>query len=154
MPTCSSREVRIFHTTQVVLREARRLHHAARSDSLSTALPVLRRLLVAGTVPVRTLPELFRRRATVQRKHVLRALAIEAGHASWEDYSRVLPHLDPLRVQHGVHVEHSVATLKRWFASESAALQFAAEHGGRALRVGQQAVVLPASDVAVDEAGN
>ena len=73
-----------------MLREAKRLHRAATSDALSEALPVLRRLLAARAVPACPLQALFRDRASLQRKHVLRMLAFEAGHASWEAYSQAL----------------------------------------------------------------
>ena len=144
---------------QAVLREARRLHRAATSDALSNALPVLRRLLAARAIPAGSLPQLFHQRATVQRKHVLRMLAFEAGHNSWEAYSRVLPGLDPeavalsLALPHGAGAGTGTGTLKLWFAGEAQARRYAATHGGRALRVGRQAVVLPAHEPTEGDAG-
>lgn len=130
-------------STDVVLREAKRLHRAATSDVLSDALPVLRRLLAAHVVAVHTLPLLYRARATVQRKHVLRMLAIEAGHGSWEKYSEALPQLDPQVLLQALASERNPATLKLWFASEAEATRYAARHGGRTTRIRKQAVVLP-----------
>lgn len=148
---------------QAVLREARRLHRAATSDALSNALPVLRRLLAARAIPAGSLPQLFHQRATVQRKHVLRMLAFEAGHESWEAYSRVLPGLDPETVALSLALPHGAGagagagtgtgTLKLWFAGEAQARRYAATHGGRALRVGRQAVVLPAHEPTEGDAG-
>lgn len=68
----------------LLLREAKRLHRAAQSDSPAESLPVLRRLLAAEAIPGPTLPAAFRARTQVQRKHVLRALTLEAGYPSWE----------------------------------------------------------------------
>lgn len=145
MPSCSTRQPRAptASSTLLVLREARRLHRAAASDSPSISLPVLRRVLAAGAAPTRTLPNLFRARNTVQRKHVLRTLAVEAGYGSWEEYARALPLLDMQQLQLALHAERGASRLKLWFASEAEAAQFASEHGGQAVRVGKQAVVLP-----------
>ena len=133
---------------QAVLREARRLHRAATSDALSNALPVLRRLLAARAIPAQALPILFRQRATVQRKHVLRMLAFEAGYDSWESYSRLLPGLDPNAVALSLALPRGTGTgtLKLWFSGEAQARRYAAAHGGRALRVGRQGVVLPVQE--------
>jgi hypothetical protein len=133
-------------STQVVLREAKRLHRAATSGSLSAALPVLRRILAAGAVPTTTLPNLFGRRDTVQRKHVLRTLAYEAGHMNWEEYRPTLAHADGRQLEQFSVLEKGYANLNLWFSSESEAQRFATQHGGRAVRVGMQAVVLPASE--------
>lgn len=149
MPSTSSfsrapRDLPESPATQFVLREARRLHRAAASQAAFESLPVLRRLLAAGAAPpaARTLTELFRMRGTLQRKHVLRALAFEAGHASWEQYRQVLPQLDVQALRQRAEAERGTGRLKPWFASEAEARRFAAAHGGRAVPVGRQAVVL------------
>ena len=131
---------------QVVLREAKRLHRAAISDSLSAALPVLRRILAAGALATTTLPDLFRVRCTLQRKHVLRTLAFEAGCRSWEEYRPTLAHTAVWQLKQFAVLEKGYANLNLWFSSEPEALQFATQHGGRAVRVGMQAVVLSASE--------
>jgi len=130
-------------STQIVLREAKRLHRAATSDSLSSALPVLRRLIAAGAVPVSSLPKLFRLRHTVQRKHVLRTLALEAGHESWEAYRPKIEDLSAQQFESFEVMDRGYANLNLWFASQPEAQQFAAKSGGRVVRVGGQAVVLP-----------
>ena len=130
--------------TAAVLREARRLHRAATSDSPAAALPVLRRLLATQVMPAASLPELFRQRARVQRKHVLRMLALEAGHASWEAFAQALPTLDAAPLLQAFDSQRGSATLKLWFPDEAQATAYAAEHGGQVVRVGQQAVVVPA----------
>jgi hypothetical protein len=127
----------------VLLREAKRLHHAATSESLATALPVLRRILATGTLAGLSLPHLHRRRDMVQRKHILRMLAIEAGFKSWEAYRPALalmtadklPHFDIARAQAGYP--------NFWFSTLAEAQAHAAAHGGRAMAVGSQGVVLP-----------
>lgn len=129
--------------TQAVLREARRLHRAATSDATVAALPVLRRLLAAQALPQAPLPELFRQRAQVQRKHVLRMLAAEAGHASWEAYAQVLPTLDAGPLLQAFDSQRGSAMLKLWFSDEAQARAHAEQHGGQVLRVGRQAVVVP-----------
>lgn len=145
MPTTPSRRPHgpAPSSTALVLREARRLHRAAASDSPSVSLPVLRRILAAAAVPAQSLPALFRARDTVQRKHVLRTLAVEAGHPSWEAYSRALPLVDVQHLQQALSAEQGTASLKLWFPSEDQARRHAAEQGGHAVRVGRQGVVLP-----------
>ncbi len=148
-PPCADQ----ISSVQLVLREARRLHRAAASGALSEALPILRRLLATRAVTDRSLPGLFHARGTVQRKHVLRALAREAGYASWEDYRHALPHIDVSHLQQLASVQCGTSVLKLWFSDTSAARRFAAEQGGQAVRVGVQAVVLPAAPSDAAEAG-
>ncbi|MBL8459537.1 MAG: hypothetical protein JNM92_09270 [Zoogloea sp.] len=148
-PPCAGQ----ISSVQLVLREAKRLHRAAASGPLSEALPILRRLMATRAVTDRSLPGLFRARCTVQRKHVLRALAREAGYASWEDYRHALPHLDISQLEQLASVQRGTAVLKLWFSDTSAARRFAAEQGGQAVRVGVQAVVLPAAPSEAAEAG-
>lgn len=145
MPASISRVSRdpSFTSIDVVLREARRLHRAAASDARSVALPVLRRLVATQAVPFVALPALFRARATVQRKHVLRALAVEAGHPHWDAYREALASVDASTVRRAFDLERGASTLKLWFASEADAIRFAAVHGGQAVRVAAHAVVLP-----------
>jgi len=127
---------------KLVLREAKHLHRAATSDSLAQALPVLRRLLSSNTFHAISLPDLHRRKNLVQRKHLLRMLAIEAGHASWEDYRKVLPAMTPDRVEHFDILRRSAGYPNLWFSSLEEAQAHVETNGGRALRVGDQAVVL------------
>lgn len=149
MPTRPARQSRALasSSTQLVLREAKRLHRAATAISRLISLPVLRRLLAAGAVPALTLPNLYRARNTVQRKHVLRALAIEAGYGSWEEYSRALPLLDAQQISQAFLLERDTPGLKLWFTSEAGAAQFASAYGGHPVRVGRQAVVMPTAQL-------
>ena len=146
MPNFSRRVLRNPETSpaRVVLREARRLHRAALSDALPESLPVLRRVLAAGAVPAFSLPNLFRLRHTVQRKHILRTLAVEAGHATWEAYARVLPSLDAQALEQVFLAQRSPSSLRLWFSTNTEAAEYAQAHGGQAVRVGLQAVVVPA----------
>lgn len=126
----------------VVRSLAKQLHRAATSDSLRASLPVLRRILASRTLRELSLPQLHRQRAMVQRKHLLRTLAVEAGFDSWEHYSQALrgmtveqlPHLD---VMHG-----TTGYPNLWFSTHAQAQEHAMAHGGRVMRVGAQAVVL------------
>ena len=136
MPTHSN------DTLKCILREAKVLHRAATSDSLSQALPVLRRLLATDTIRNVSLPELHRGRGIIQRKHVLRMLALEAGYGSWEDYRKVLPELPPEAIGHFDILRRTAGYPNVWFSTFPEAQAYAKAQGGRALRVGQQAVVL------------
>ncbi len=126
----------------LLLREARKLHRAATSKSLADSLPILRRLLGTQVIRGMTLPELSRQRHTVQRKHVLRALAIEAGYSGWEAYRGALIDMEPDRFQQFDVLRRTAGYPNLWFSSVAAAESYAVEHGGHAIRVGQQAVVL------------
>ncbi|MDM0111356.1 hypothetical protein QTI66_04300 [Variovorax sp. J22R133] len=126
----------------LVLREAKRLHRAATSDSISTSLPVLRRLLGTEVLRGVALPEAFRRRATLQRKHFLRLLAAEAGFESWERYRPALCHVAASELEHFKVLQKGPAFAKHWFANEREARDHEAKFGGRTVRMGCQAVVL------------
>jgi len=130
----------------LVLREARRLHRAARADTLVQSLPVLRRLLRSRTLVGVSLPELYRRRRMVQRKHILRTLAVEAGRASWEDYRPLLARMSAAQLEHFDIVGRQAGYPNHWFSTPGEARRHAAAHGGRPLQVGDQAVVLIGSD--------
>jgi hypothetical protein len=125
-----------------VLHEARTLHRAANSDSLSRSLPVLRRLLASGVLHGLALPELHRRRDTVQRKHILRMLAMEAGFGSWEAYRPALTRMTVAQLPHFDLARRDAGYPNHWFSSLEEAQAHAALHGGRVMTVGKQAVVL------------
>ncbi len=125
----------------LVRREAKKMQHAAVSDSIAVSLPVLRRLLASKVLQGITLPELGRQRNIVQRKHVLRTLAIEAGYSSWEDYRHALAGMTPESLQHYDIARLGAGYPNLWFSSLTQAQAHAAVHGGRPIPVGQQAVV-------------
>lgn len=124
-----------------VLHQARRLHRAAQSSALADSLPALRRLQQAAVLPAMALPELHRRRAEWRRRHFLQVLAREAGYPDWEAYRPALADLSSHDVAPDLVAD--AARAKPWFSTEAQALAHAALHGGRVLRVGRQAVVLP-----------
>ena len=126
-----------------VLREARRLHRAATSDALATSLPVLRRLIASGALPDDGLPAWFRKRAQVQRKHVLRMLAREAGFDSWESWRPALGTARASTLMQAHELRRDTGTLHLWFRNEAEARAFATLHGGTAVRLGEHAVVAP-----------
>ncbi len=127
---------------RLVLRHAKQLQRDARSDSLAGSLPVLRRLLAAGVLRHASLARLHAQRERVQRKHILRLLALEAGHAGWEDYRKTLATLDPGQLEHFDLLRRHVGYPNLWFASLEEAQRHANAHGGRAMRCGRQAVVI------------
>lgn len=128
--------------TALVLRHARRLHRAARSGSLGAALPAIRRVHAAGLFPGQALSALYREREQLQRKHFLRALAIEAGFPDWEQYRPQLDQLPPAAVDHLKVGTEWRGFCHAWFSTEAEARAHADAHGGRVLKVGAQAVVI------------
>ncbi len=128
---------------EVLLRIARSLHRSAYSDSLSVALPVLRRLRSTSTLTAVSLPELQRNRDIIQRKHILRMLAVEAGFTSWEDYRHALDRMSVDELTHYECVKGSLGYPNLWFSSYEEAQACANEQSGRALRFGKQALVTP-----------
>ena len=126
--------------TERVLHHARRLHRAARSASISTALPVIRRIHASGQFPQLNVAALFRQRAQLQRKHVLHMLAIEAGHLRWERYRDVLPTLTPEQVAPAHLTDRWPASINVWFANEAQA-RAAVGEGATLLRFGTQFVL-------------
>lgn len=127
---------------ELVLRIARNLHRGARSESLAISLPLLRRLLATATLFDISLPELHRRRDMIQRKHVLRMLAVEAGFNSWEDYRHQLDGMDAGQVSHFDQLSRSAGYPNLWFSTYEEAQDYAWENKGKALRIGAQAMVL------------
>lgn len=140
LPICST-------SVDLVLREAKRLHRIAKSDSLSSSLPQLRRLLSAGVLRNSTLPELFRTRDSLQRKHFLRLLALEAGFSSWEAYRPALSNVQPSELDSFVVLERGWAYIHHWFSSEQQAQAQVSKVGGRALKIGHHAVALTVQQV-------
>ncbi len=130
------------HAADVVRALAKQLHRAATSDSLRVSLPVLRRILATHTLRELSLPQLHRQRAIVQRKHLLRTLAVEAGFDSWERYSQALRDMTVAQLPHLDVLQASAGYPNLWFSTPEEALGHAQVHGGRVMRVGGQAVVL------------
>ena len=91
------------------------------------------------------MPAAFRARTQVQRKHVLRALALEAGYPSWEALVAALADADLQALGHGLQAMRGTAVLKLWFSSMAQAQEYTRTHGGQAIAMGSQAVVLEAT---------
>lgn len=127
---------------RIVLAMARRLHKAARSESLAASLPVLRRVLASGALRDMSLPALRRNPGMLQRKHVLRTLAAEAGYSSWEAYRQALGGMTSAELAHFDLIRPAVGYPNLWFSTLDEAAAYALEHGGMAVRVGGQAVVV------------
>lgn len=126
----------------ILLRAAKRLHKAARSDSLEQALPILRRLISCHAFGDVSLPELHRRRSVVQRKHMLCMLAVEAGYDGWAEYRKAIVGLSADELTHFDIARQGLGYPNLWFSSSAEADAYCAEHGGRVIRVGRQAVVV------------
>ena len=132
------------HTLSLVLREAKALHRAAVSESLAASLPVLRRLLASQVIRSMSLTELRRCRHRVQRKHVLRVLAIEAGYAGWNEYRAAIAEAQPEALQPFDVLRRTAGYPNLWFSSLKEAEDYAVVQGGHPIRVGRQAVIFAA----------
>lgn len=128
-----------------VLNLAKRLHKAALSEQLSLSLPVLRRVLATRTLYDISLPELRQSRSRVQRKHILRTLAIESGYPSWEEYRQALSSMVASDLEHYDLIRPTAGYPNLWFPSVSQAAKHVVTHGGQAIRVGDQGVVISGS---------
>ncbi len=106
------------------------------------SLPALRRVLATGTLQDISLPELRRRRSMVQRKHILRTLAIEAGYSSWESYRQELSHMETAELTHFDLIRPAAGYPNLWFPTSAQAAEHAGTHGGRAVRVGSHGVIV------------
>ncbi|MGC9492662.1 hypothetical protein, partial [Vibrio genomosp. F10] len=113
------------HQIETLLREARVLHRAARTGSITQALPILRRIKASGACHDQSISSLFNQRNTLQRKHFLRVLALEAGYTSWEKYKPVLLTRPEQAFVNSVHNGNDIATLNLWFSSEQQAQAYA-----------------------------
>src|SRR5262249_40898458 len=103
----------------------------------------LRRLIRADLFPTLSLPELHRQRGSIRRKHLLRLLAIEAGYRSWEEFLPILESAPATDLPFTKDSRIDPAQLNLWFSSLDSAVRFTREHGGEAVSLGPQAVVLP-----------
>ena len=127
-------------------RHAKQLQRTAQYGRKADCLPVSRRLIRTQVISHLTLPALYRQREQVQRKHLYRLLAIEAGFDSWEAcranlVSKMASGSEPvnLGLLHAP-LKHSYPNL--WFANPEEAHRYTAEHGGQVYTYGQHAVVL------------
>ena len=141
---CNTRAPDKAPALTLVSQLAKQLHRAARADELAICLPVLRRLLASQVLVNISLAQLQRRRSLVQRKHLLQLLAREAGAASWEAYRAQLVTMSPEQLGHFDLLKRELGYPNLWFADLASAQAYVREHGGRALAVGNQAVVLVA----------
>ncbi|MDP2560424.1 hypothetical protein [Psychrobium sp. 1_MG-2023] len=125
-----------------LLREAKKLHRAAKTGSISQALPVLRRLHATNVCYDQSITSLFKIRHTLQRKHFLRMLAIEAGYPSWEQYKPALLTTPTQDTDLASYTSDDISQLNLWFSTQRQAREYAKENGGKVLAYGQQAVVV------------
>jgi hypothetical protein len=126
-------------------KQAKRLQRVAQYGRKADAIPILRRLIRTQVISHLTLPALYRQRVQVQRKHLYRLLAKEAGFDSWETWRVDLKS----KIEAGDELELGLlySPMKNsypnlWFASVEEASRYTAEHGGQIHRYGEQAVVL------------
>lgn len=138
---------------ELVLRQARKLHRAAQSESISLAMPAVRRIHAAGVFPGRPLSLLYRERQGLKRKHFLRALAQEMGFPDWERFRPCLDQMSPEAFEHFKVADAWYVFLNSWFSSEEQARLYAAQYGGRVVRVGTQAVVISPESLCDADAG-
>jgi hypothetical protein len=128
---------------QLWLREAKVLQKLAKSASLSRSLPVLRRLLNAKVLSNLSLIELKNNTAIIQRKHLLHMLATENGASCWSAFKQQIT-----TAPEGSIVPNSIELRDAgypvlWFASTAEAATYADNHGGKIVKLGNQAAVVP-----------
>ncbi len=124
-----------------LLKEAKQLQRASQSDSLTRSLPVLRRLLNTETLTGLSLPELKRQRSIIQRKHLLHMLAKENGFEHWAACKRHLECIDN-DIEPIALILRNIGYLNLWFSNYDEAYAYTIQHGGRAISVGKQAMVI------------
>ncbi len=129
-------------TIKLLLREAKKLHKAAKSDSLSCSLPILRRLISSNTLTNISLIELRDKQSMIQRKHILQMLAYEAGYSNWASYRQAIELNSASDIDHYSLSLQGAGYLNLWFSSQHEAEAYAKSQGGKAISVGQQAVVI------------
>ena len=132
---------------QTYLHRARLMQAAARSERHSESLPILRRLIATGAFGQDIgLKALFERRTEVRRRHCLLVLAREAGKSDWISLRHALE-TAPESIPADIRALPVAFTYpNHWFSSLEQARQFQRERGGRVLRHGSQAVVIPDED--------
>lgn len=128
---------------QLWLREAKVLQKLAKSESLSHSLPVLRRLLNAKVLINTSLIELKNNTSIIQRKHLLQMLAAENGSSCWAEFKQhvvtapegsILPNSIELR-------DAGYPVL--WFSNTAEATNYTDTYGGKIVKLGSQAAVVP-----------
>lgn len=128
-----------------LLREAKKLHKAAKSESLSRSLPILRRLISSNTLTNISLVELRNKTTLIQRKHILQMLAYETGYSNWASYRQAVESNQAENIDHYSFSLRKVGYPNLWFASFNEAESYAQTHGGNPVQVGHQAVVIKAN---------
>lgn len=124
-------------------REARRLHKLALSNSKMKSLPVLRRLINSQVLSQLSLVELYQQQSLIQRKHLLNLLAKEMGYSHWALLKSALEHPEVNIESHSSAVLLGVGYPNLWFSNMEKALEYTSNNSGKAVRVGEQAVVVP-----------
>lgn len=128
---------------QLWLREAKVLHKQAQSDSLARSLPVLRRLLSAEVLTNISLVELKNTTTLIQRKHLLQMLAVENGTRCWTDFKQQIEASDDGSILPNSLELREAGYPVLWFSSADEASAYTEHHGGKIVKLGSQAAVVP-----------
>ncbi|WP_394126103.1 hypothetical protein [Vibrio hepatarius] len=128
---------------QLWLREAKVLQKLTQSTSLSDALPVLRRLLNSNVLTNISLVELKKNASIIQRKHLLQMLAAENGASCWADFKQQI-----VTAPEGSILPNSIELRDAgypvlWFSNATEATGYSNQHGGKVVKLGNQAAVVP-----------
>ena len=127
---------------EFLLKQAKKIHRTALTRSTSQALPILRRLLINKILINISLVELNKNKTLIKRKHILQLFAAEAGYQDWGTYRKVLT--SGINWQDDNYISalrhHSYPNL--WFSTLVLAQEYVSNSGGRAIKMGTQAVVL------------
>jgi hypothetical protein len=127
---------------RLVLRHAKQLQRDARSDSLAGSLPVLRRCWHPGSSATPRWPACTRSGSGYSASTSCACSRWKPAMRAGRTTARTLATLDPGQLEHFDLLRRHVGYPNLWFASLEEAQRHAAEHGGRAMRCGRQAVVI------------
>jgi hypothetical protein len=128
---------------QLWLREAKVLHKQAQSESLTRSLPVLRRLLNAEVLTNISLVELKNTTKMIQRKHLLQMLAVENGSHCWTDFKQQIESAADGAIRPNSLELREAGYPVLWFSSGDEASAYTEHHGGKIVKLGSQAAVVP-----------
>lgn len=128
---------------QLWLREAKVLHKQSKSDSLVRSLPVLRRLLSAEVLSNISLVELKNSNTMIQRKHLLQMLAVENGTRCWADFKLQVEVAPEGSIRPNSLELKDAGYPVLWFSNVDEANAYTEHHGGKIVKLGSQAAVVP-----------
>ncbi|MBU2869864.1 hypothetical protein [Colwellia sp. E2M01] len=127
---------------EFLLKKAKKIHRQAQSTSAVNSLPILRRLISNNVLSNISLVALNKQKALVQRKHILQLFAFEAGFNEWGKYRQFLATENNWQSDNYLLALTHNSYPNLWFSTLAQAVEYAKENGGKALKIGTQAMVV------------